>query len=291
MLCGICSATVSRPLPRPRPHKALSQGGRRAGPARARRLAIAAVGKMNYLLAVSLFVAVLLFQARSVIEGALRKVCWISLGIPTASILHQEGVVLSQAGRRVEAAQRYRDALAMAKDSSYPPERLHACLGYAFMDLGEYHDAEQRFHHAIEAGDFTGNSLDGLAELRVVHGVDAGEALDYASQAIEHAKRRALYLSIGKRVYRRIPGAYSAHRAWALAQLGRDGEALDQLAQALGVPEPTARGRASLHWRAGMALLAMHHTEEAPKHFRMGHDADPHGKYGCRCEQQLRSAA
>ena len=40
----------------------------------------------------------------------------------------------------------------MERSSSYPLERLHACLGYALMDLGRYDDAEQCFHRAIEAG-------------------------------------------------------------------------------------------------------------------------------------------
>ena len=250
---------------------------------------------MTWLLAVAVAVAVLLFRVRGVLavllsetnmragdyEGALRKIRWLSLGIPNITALHKEGLVLSLAGRPSEAAQRYRKALAMAKGSCYTVERLHACLGYALMDLGKYEEAEQCFHHAIEAGDITGNSQDGLAELRVVQGVDAVQALAYAGQAIEYAKRRA---------DQRIPAAYCAHRAWALALLGRGEDAREQLQQALSVPEPKTRSSASLHWRIGM-LFAIQRAEEAREHFHIGLEADPRGKYGSRCEQQLRRAA
>ena len=216
-------------------------------------------------------------------DGALRRLRWMSLCGPNIFMLHKEALVLSMAGRPDEALPCYRKAIGMAsKGSRYPLERLLASLGYALMDLGRYDEAEQCFHRAIEGGDHTGNSQDGLVELRLVQGVEIEKALGYANQAIEHAKRR---------VDGRVPGAYYAHRAWALALLGRSEEAREPLAQALGVPQTSGRGRASLSWRAGMVLLAMHQTEEARKHFQTGWDADPHGKYGRRCESLLRGAA
>ena len=216
-------------------------------------------------------------------DGALRRLRWLSLGVPSVFMLHKGALILSLAGRTAEAEPRYRKALSLAsKGSRYPRERLHASLGYALMDLGRYHEAEQCFHRAIEAGDNTGNSQDGLGELRLAEGVETERALGYFNQAIEHAKRRA---------GRRIPGVYYAHRAWALALLGRSEEARESLAQALVVREPYAHGRAAVSWRAGMVLLAMQQTEEALKHFQTGCEADPRGKYGWRCESQLRGAA
>ena len=238
-------------------------------------------------------VAALLTQARGVIgviladakmrvgdyEGALRRLRWASLGSPNAVLLHKEGLILALAGRPAEAEICYRRALALVENgSAYPRERLHASQGYALIDLGRYDEAEQCFQRSIAAGDCTGNSQDGLAELRLVQGVDAEQALGFTGQAIEQAKGRA---------DRRIPGGYYALQAWALALLGRAGEVGDALAQALRVPEPNARTSASLHWRAGMARVALRQTEEARTHFQLAYDLDPRGKYGTRCRQYL----
>jgi tetratricopeptide (TPR) repeat protein len=145
------------------------------------------------------------------------------------------------------------------------------------MDLGRFDEAEQCFHHAIESGDHTGNSQDGLAEIRLIQGIEPETALSYAGQAIQHAKRRG----------KQISGAYFAHQAWALALLGRVDEARDTLVLALSAPQANPHGTASLHWRAGMVLLAMQQTEEAKGHFHAGHDVDPRGKYGVRCLELL----
>jgi tetratricopeptide (TPR) repeat protein len=237
--------------------------------------------------------AALLYQARGVIgvifcdakmragdyNGALRRLRWTSLGIPNTVVLHKEGLILALAGRPAEAERCYRKALRMVESSSsYPRERLLVLLGYALIDLARYDEAEQCFQRAIEAGDRTGNSPDGLAESRVVRGVEANQALAFTCQAIEHAKGRA---------DGRVPGTCYALQAWALALVGRAAEVDEALAQALRVPEPNPRASASLHWRAAMALLAMRRTEEARRHFRLACDLDPRGKYGSRSRQHL----
>ena len=233
-------------------------------------------------------VAALLYQARGVIgavwadtkvragdyEGALRRLHWASLGSPNPVLCHKEGLILALAGRPAEAEPCFRKALSLVQAGfAYPRQRLLASQGFALIDLARYDEAEQCFHRAIEAGDETGNSQDGLAELRLVRGVEAEKALDYACQAIEHAKRRA---------DGRIPGSYYALQAWALGLLGRGEEARE----ALRALVPNAHG-ASLHWRAGMALLAMGQADEARAHFQKGHDLDPRGKYGRRCADRL----
>jgi tetratricopeptide (TPR) repeat protein len=249
---------------------------------------------MTYLAILALVaIAALLFKARGVIavilckskmqagdyDGALRTVRWVSLGFPNPLLLHREALTLSFADRPAEAERCYRKALGMAESNpNYQWERLHASLGFALIDLARYDEAEQCFHRAIEMGDLTGNSQDGLAELRLVQGVEPEKALDYAGQAIEHAKRRP---------DGHIPGGYHAHRAWALGLLGRGEEAREPLDQSLRVPGPRPYGMASQHWLAGMALAAMQQPEEARKHFQMGHRADPRGKYGRRCGEHL----
>lgn len=250
---------------------------------------------MTYLAILAVVVvAALLYQARGVIgvifadakmrvgdyDRALRRLRWASMGSPNPVLLHKEGLILSLAGRPAEAELAYRKALSSVQDgsSSYPRARLHASLGYALIDLARYGEAEQCFQHAIETGDQTGSSQDGLAELRLVQGVEVEKALDFTCQAIERAKRRAGGL---------VPGTYYALQAWALAQLGRGAEVDEALAQAARVTEPNPRTSASLNWRAGMALLAMQQTAEARKHFQMAYDTDPRGKYGVRCRQYL----
>jgi tetratricopeptide (TPR) repeat protein len=249
---------------------------------------------MTYLALLALVaVAALLFKARGVIavilctskmragdyDGALRIARWASLGFPNPLLLHKEALTLLFADRPAEAEVCCRKALDMAESNpAYRWERLYSSLGSVLIDLARYDEAEQCFHRAIEMGDLTGNSQDGLAELRLVQGVEAEKALDYAGQAIEHAKRRP---------DKRIPGAYYAHRAWALGLLGRVEEARAALAQSLREPKETAFGIGDQHWRAGMALVAMQQPEEARKHFQMGHKADPRGTYGRRCGEHL----
>jgi tetratricopeptide (TPR) repeat protein len=237
--------------------------------------------------------AALLFKARGVIavilcqskmqagdyDGALRIARWVGLGFPNPLLLHREALTLLLADRPAEAETCCRKALDMsASHPAYRWERLYSSLGSVLIDLARYDEAERCFHRAIEMGDVTGNSQNGLAELRLVQGVEAVKALDYAGQAIEHAKR----LPGGH-----IPGAYHAHRAWALGLLGRGEEAREPLAQSLREPGESAFGCGDQHWRAGMALVAMQQPEEARKHFQMGHDADPRGTYGRRCGEHL----
>src|ERR1035438_348361 len=212
---------------------------------------------MTYLAILALVVvAALLYQARGVIgvilcdakmrvgnyEGALRRLRWTSLGIPNAVTLHKEGLILSLAGRPAEAELCYRQALGLVQGgSAYPRERLLASLGFALLDLARYDEAEQCFQHAIEAGERTGNSEDGLAELRVVRGVEIDQALAYNSQAIEHAKRRP---------DGRVPGAYYALQAWVLALAGRAGEVGEGLPPGLRGPD-THPGQPALARRHG----------------------------------------
>lgn len=243
------------------------------------------------------FVAVLLFRARGIYavlwsrerveagdyEGALRRVRWVSLGIPNALVLHRKGLILSMAGRPAEAEQCYRQAIAtLQSDSQYRRERLYACLAFVLMDLTRYEEAEEYFHKAIETGDVTGSSQDGLAELRLVRGADTEQALNYARQAIEHGKRRPRAPS---------PEFFYSHEAWALALLGRKDEARESLGKALCAAVPLGSGTAELHWRAGMVLLALEAAGEARQHFQMASDADPRGKYGRRSAERLRGAA
>jgi tetratricopeptide (TPR) repeat protein len=255
---------------------------------------------MKYLLAVvAMILGLVFFQARAVVgltlcqadmrtgdyDGALSTLHWASLGVPNVAILQAEALTLALAGRTADAEPLYRAALGMVKDDpSYPRERIEASLGYALVDLARYDEAEQCFHRAIEEGDKTGNSEAGLSELRLVQGVEAEQALAYASQAIEHWKQRG---------DEPVPKTYYLHQAWAMALLGRTPEARELLGQATGddESEALAAGNAELHWVAGMVLLQMQQTDDARTRFQTGYDVDPNGKYGRLCQARLRGPA
>ena len=251
---------------------------------------------MKYLLAIlAIFLGLIFYQSRAVValtlshgdmrdgdyQGALTTMHWASVGIPNVPILHAEGLALALAGRAAEAEQMYKAALAMAKDDpSYPRERLDSSLGYALLDLARYDEAEQCFRRAIEEGDKTGNSEDGLAELRLQQGVEADQALTFTAQAIERWKQ-------GREDP--VPKTYYFHQAWALALLGRGPEARELLDQPRedDITQDMVGGNAELHWVAGMVLLQMQLTDEARKRFQAGYDLDPNGKYGHLCQARL----
>jgi hypothetical protein len=99
---------------------------------------------MMYTLTAIAILAAILFQARGMLaqrcseakmraddfDGALRRLRWISLGIPNVFMLHK---------------------------------------GHPLIDLGRCDEAEQCYHRAIEGGDDPGSSQDGLAELLLAH--------------------------------------------------------------------------------------------------------------------------
>src|SRR5579863_3392436 len=102
-----------------------------------------------------------------------------------------EASSLLLAGRAAEAEPLIRDALDILKPgSSMPRERLCSLLGHTYTDLERYDAAEKWLEEAIRAGDVTGNSQNGLAELRLQQG-RAQEALAINNLAIEVAGRRA----------------------------------------------------------------------------------------------------
>ena len=107
---------------------------------------------------------------------------------------------------------------------------------------------------------------------------DPAEALDLIREAIRIVESHRQFPVCGE-VY--------ATEAWALALLGRTDEANQTLERALQRPAPEPREKGELHLQAGGALLALQRPDEARKHFQLGRDADPKGKYGRRCRDML----
>ena len=115
---------------------------------------------------------------------------WVSFALPPAWRQQYKGAILALAGRWTEAEPSFRAALALVENGGvYPRERVFSSLGHALTSLGRFEEAEEFLNKALGAGDVTGNSLNGLAQLRLAQERFA-EALGFADQAIEAARRR-----------------------------------------------------------------------------------------------------
>ncbi len=207
----------------------------------------------------------------------------IEFAIPKVLATHRRGLILTFLGREAEAEVLYRDALQMVKDGApYAIERLYCSLAHALTDLGRFDEAEACYRQAINAGDVTGNSQSGLAELRLRRGDSFDEALAFADQAIELASRRSVTHSVNQ-----VPAIYYADRAWVRAKLGHAEAARQALIAAKPRPSDTAAGLADVEWTAGLALLTLGATAEAIERFQAGGSVDPQSKYGRRCRAEL----
>lgn len=114
----------------------------------------------------------------------------MSFALPPAWRQQYKGAILALAGRWTEAEPSFRAALALVENGGvYPRERVFSSLGHALTSLGRFEEAEEFLNKALGAGDVTGNSLNGLAQLRLAQERFA-EALGFADQAIEAARRR-----------------------------------------------------------------------------------------------------
>jgi tetratricopeptide (TPR) repeat protein len=214
-------------------------------------------------------------------DAGLRRLHLLSFALPRVDALAREASILLLAGRAAEAEPLLQQALAkLTPASTVPRVRLCSLLGHTYTALDRYDEAEHWLEEAMRIGDVTGNSQNGLAELRLEQG-RAREALAIAHSAIEIAGRRA---------NRNVSVVYYADLAWAQALLGRTDDARVSITGALAERKDTAAGQATVEWRVGRALLAMQATEEAYGHFRSGVDADPHGKNGTLCREELRKA-
>ena len=239
-----------------------------------------------YLYSLRAVLATKFFQARlraGDYDGALRRLRLMAFLLPKARAKFCEALILALEGRVAEAERLLREAVVETRGrAALQPERTYCLLGYELTELGRYEEAEESFHQSIAAGDVTGNSQNGLSELRLRQG-RLEEALAFADQAIERAKRR---------VKLPITPLYYADRALILASLGRNDEAGAALALAAATPPAydSAASRATLEWKTGLTLLQLAKTAEACQHFRSGCHVDPNGKYGGRCLEELRKA-
>lgn len=151
-------------------------------------------------------------------------------------------------------------------------------LGRVLLAQSKYDDARRAFEAVITMAPTRPAAFSGLAETRLLHGIEIGQALENA--------RRARQLQADRE---RLAPVW-ADEAWALATLGRSAEA--QQALEAGARDIDRRHRpelAGFHWRAGMTLLALEQTSVAMQWFVKAAEIDPEGYYGqlaARCQRR-----
>ena len=221
-----------------------------------------------------------------------------------------KGLRLESAGRAVDAERCYRKALHRSWLSASKRAGVLCCLGSVLMDQGRYEESRKCLDEALAMGsDPAGSCRSNIAELLLLQGIEAQQALDMADEAFE-ATISGFASVIAGRVGLDLASVARAtivgQRAWALALLGRQEEAQQAIFEALqlmiqpsaellknyyGFGRVTRMGRADTYWLTGMALLSMKETGKASEHFKKGAAADPKCKYGALCRKQLALAA
>jgi tetratricopeptide (TPR) repeat protein len=200
-------------------------------------------------------------KAMEVLDGMLR---WP----PTGPWKLTRARALFYAGRPEEAEAILRELVAAERDSKKRTLALEE-LGRVLLAQSRYDDAKRAFEAAAKMAPTRPAAYSGLAEVRLMHGMEAEQALESARRARQlQADRKGL-------------GAIWGDEAWALAVLGRSSEA--QQAIEAGVKEMDREHRpevAAFHWRAGMALLAIEQTTNAMQWFVKAVEIDPEGYYG-----------
>jgi tetratricopeptide (TPR) repeat protein len=212
-------------------------------------------------------------------DAALRRFRALRFALTAPYSQYLEAFLRHYAGRVAEAEPLYREALRKARTGTgFPCQPLYYSLGRALEDLGRFEEAVEFLNQAIAAGDLTGSSYNALAEIGVAQGRLA-EALRFSEQAVDTACRR---------IKPQFLGIYHAVHAWILALEGRSGDARESLRLALPGARHSATNRAWLHWRVGLALVALGQNEDAYEQFCIGCKVDPRGLLGQRCLEELR---
>jgi len=215
-------------------------------------------------------------QALEMLDGPL---CW-----PSTSLLKKmRANVLFFAGRTKEAEPILRDLVETGHDAAHKTLAFEH-LGRVLMAQERYDDARRTFEAAVKLMPARSAAHTGLAELRLVQGLDSPQALRDAERALELHRDSLLERKAAKERLAIIRG----NQAWALARMGRATEsqaAIDAGAREMDaqyVPEV-----AGFYWRAGMAMAAIENTTAAAAHFRRAAEIDPQGYYGKLAAEHL----
>lgn len=157
-------------------------------------------------------------------------------------------------------------------------------LGRVLMAQNRYDDAKRAFEAAAKLMPARSAAYSGLAELRLLQGVEAAPALGDAERALQlHGDSL-----VQKKVAQERLATIRGNQAWALALLGRSAESQQAIeAGAHEIDLQYTPEVAGFYWRAGMARLALDHATAAAGHFRRAAELDPQGYYGKLATQHL----
>jgi tetratricopeptide (TPR) repeat protein len=258
-------------------------------------------------------------------------VLWVTcIRTSKAMLLGRKGRLAAQLGQHAEAVRYFREALA-SKPAPTPVEQrlLLMALAIELVEHGCYREAREPLKSALasKVGDLGGICHAAMAELLLLQGIELEKAIELVDEAMELARVRGRWGGLSRKMCQRLDGSIRAgmwaQKAWALAQLGRNGEARQALEMAVKSVEDVLRlgpytvkeqtddlltflrnhylglfyapaiisGLAEAHWRIGMVWLALHETANAMTHFSAARDQEPEGKYGILSQQQLKQLA
>lgn len=196
---------------------------------------------------------------------------------------------LMDAGRYQEAARALRDVIHRVRGRHVTMTgRVKLCfdmenLGSVMMEKGRFEEAQRFFQYASRLYPHHSAWAIGLAEGLLRQEVHPESALEHVESALKLFHHGAERMTSGSRL-----GAILATRAWALAACGRGAEAREAIDAALKGPARKTKGPlAEIHYKAGMAMLALSDKPGAVEHFALGSQFDPVGRWGRHCTNAL----
>jgi tetratricopeptide (TPR) repeat protein len=150
-------------------------------------------------------------------------------------------------------------------------------LGRVLLAQGRYDEAQRAFEAAAKLMPGRSAACAGLAEVRLLQGMEPVQALRDAERALELYRASLAERKTARERLAIIRG----NQAWALAALGRSVESLQAIEAGAREMAPDYMPEAAgFYWRAGMAMLAIENSTAALGHFRRAAELDPEGYYG-----------
>jgi tetratricopeptide (TPR) repeat protein len=142
-------------------------------------------------------------------------------------------------------------------------------LGRVLLAQARWDDAKRAFEATMRLAPNHPAAQIGLAEVRLLQGIEAEQALEEVREARKRNADRGRLAAI------------CGDEAWALGLLGRSGEVQEALERgAREVDRQHQPELAGFHWRAGMALLALEHPTAGMQWLVKATELDPEGHYG-----------